>query len=60
MNVESFPKSANVYDSLAEAYFEKGNKKMAIANYEKALELDPKNSNAIEALNKLNATTESK
>ena len=53
LNVERFPKSGNVYDSLAEAYMNKGDKEAAIKNYEKSLELDPKNSGAVEMLKKL-------
>ena len=36
-NVKDYPKSWNTYDSLAEAYAKKGNKKQAIENYTKAL-----------------------
>lgn len=53
MNVEFYPKSANVYDSLAEAYAESGQKELAIVNYKKSLELDPKNRNAANMLDKL-------
>ena len=53
LNVERFPNSGNVYDSLAEAYMNKGDKEAAIKNYEKSLELDPKNSGAVEMLKKL-------
>lgn len=52
-NVEMFPGSANVYDSLAEAYMKSGDNKMAIENYEKSLELNPENENAKEMLKKL-------
>lgn len=54
LNVELYPNSSNVYDSLAEAYRANGDKDLAIANYKKSLELDPKNTNAAEALKKLN------
>ena len=40
LNVEAFPKSANVYDSLAEAYMANGDKQLAIENYEKAISID--------------------
>ena len=53
LNVEVYPEEANGYDSLAEAYAAKGDKKMAIKNYAKSLELDPDNTNAIERLNRL-------
>lgn len=50
LNVESYPKSANVYDSLAEAYLATGNKQLAIDNYKKALEIDPQLESARGAL----------
>jgi CubicO group peptidase (beta-lactamase class C family) len=52
-NVQEFPQSSNVYDSLGEAYMKVGEKDLAIANYEKSLQLDPKNQNAVEQLKKL-------
>ncbi|HEY9434306.1 MAG TPA: serine hydrolase [Blastocatellia bacterium] len=53
VNVELYPQSSNVYDSLGEAYMANGEKELAIANYKKSLELDPKNKNAVEMLKKL-------
>jgi CubicO group peptidase (beta-lactamase class C family) len=53
LNAEEYPKSSNVYDSLAEAYAKDGQKQQAIANYRKSLELDPKNQNAAEKLKEL-------
>ena len=55
LNVESYPQSANAYDSLAEAYMMIGNKELARKNYERSLELNAQNSNAIEILKKLRA-----
>ena len=55
LNVEAFPKSANTYDSLAEGYMDDGDKARAIANYQKSLQLNPKNRNAVVMLQKLNA-----
>ncbi|MFB1485208.1 serine hydrolase [Corallococcus sp. RDP092CA] len=55
LNVEMFPRVGNVYDSLGEAYLAVGDKARARVNYRKALELDPKNANAAEALQKLEA-----
>jgi CubicO group peptidase (beta-lactamase class C family) len=52
-NVEDYPQSGNVYDSLGEAYMKIGQKELAIQNYEKSLQLDPKNKNAVEMLKKL-------
>jgi CubicO group peptidase (beta-lactamase class C family) len=45
LNVEMFPQSANVYDSLGEAYLAHNDKELSIANYKKSLELDPNNAN---------------
>jgi len=53
LNVEKFPQSANVYDSLGEAYGAHGDRELAIKNYRKSLELNPKNTNAVDALKKL-------
>jgi cytochrome c-type biogenesis protein CcmH/NrfG len=47
------PESWNVYDSLAEAYMNSGEKTLAIQNYQKSLELNPKNNNAAAMLKKL-------
>jgi CubicO group peptidase (beta-lactamase class C family) len=41
LNVEHFPKSANVYDSLAEAYMNSGKNELAIQYYKKTLEAIP-------------------
>lgn len=54
INTELFPESANVWDSLGEAYMLAGNKELAIKNYKKSLELNPNNSNAVDQLKKLN------
>jgi Flp pilus assembly protein TadD len=54
-NALEYPQSSNVYDSLGEAYMKAGQKELAIRNYEKSLQLNPKNQNAIEMLKKLNA-----
>jgi tetratricopeptide (TPR) repeat protein len=53
MNVTAFPQSANVYDSLGEAYLAVGDTAQAIANYRKSLTLDPRNSNAAAVLKRL-------
>jgi len=55
-NVQEFPQSSNVYDSLGEAYAKVGEKDLAITNYEKSLQLDPKNQNAAQRLKKLRET----
>ena len=53
LNAETYPQSANVYDSLGEAYMINGDKELAIRNYQRAVELNPQNTNAIEMLKKL-------
>lgn len=53
LNVEMYPQSANVYDSLGEGYLTRGDKELAIVNYKKSLELDPKNTNATVKLGEL-------
>lgn len=61
-NVEAYPKSANTYDSLAEAYLGAGEKKLAIDYYKRALEVDPNYPNAPaarELLKKLEAEAKS-
>jgi cytochrome c-type biogenesis protein CcmH/NrfG len=55
MNVEAYPQSANTYDSLAEGYMDNGENALAIANYQKSLQLNPKNRNAEVMLQKLHA-----
>lgn len=41
LNTILYPEEANPWDSLAEAYFKAGDKKMALKYYRKALEIDP-------------------
>jgi len=55
LNVEAYPQSSNVYDSLGEAYMDAGDKPLAITNYRKSLELNPKNVGAVKMLQKLGA-----
>jgi cyclase len=49
-NTEEYPSSSNVYDSLGEAYFTLGKRKLAEVNFKKALKLDPNNIYAKEHL----------
>lgn len=53
LNAADFPQSGNVWDSLAEAWMEKGNNALAIEYYQKSLTLDPRNNNAVVQLKKL-------
>lgn len=53
LNVEAYPNSANVYDSLGDAYVAKGEKELAIKSYEKALQINPEYPSSIESLRRL-------
>lgn len=53
LNVEQFPESFNVYDSLGEGYMVDGNTKLAIKNYEKSIKINPNNENGKKMLEKL-------
>jgi CubicO group peptidase (beta-lactamase class C family) len=55
LNVALYPQSANTYDSLAEAYEINGDRALAIKNYKRSLELNPKNTNAVKHLKVLEA-----
>lgn len=48
-----YPNSANLFDSLAEAYLFTGDREKAIENFEKSLALDAHNQNAIGRLTEL-------
>ncbi|MCQ6960989.1 serine hydrolase [Mucilaginibacter aquariorum] len=45
-NTTLFPTSGNVFDSLGETYYAKGNKEKALLNYKRSLQLDPTNNTA--------------
>src|SRR4030095_14480575 len=53
LNVEAYPQASNPYDSLGEAYMNMNERELAITNYKKAVELNPKNTNAVEMLKRL-------
>ncbi|TFH25232.1 MAG: tetratricopeptide repeat protein, partial [Bacteroidia bacterium] len=53
MNVQAFPGSWNVYDSLGEILAWTGDTESAIKNFEKSLELNPENENALRNLNQI-------
>jgi len=57
-NVECYPESFNVYDSLGEAYMITGDKEAAIHNYKKSLELNSENEGGREMLKKLEGQAE--
>jgi tetratricopeptide (TPR) repeat protein len=50
LNTVLYPKSANAFDSLGEAYLVQGNIELAIINFNSSLQLDPKNQNALDKL----------
>jgi Flp pilus assembly protein TadD len=53
LNAEIYPESFNTWDSLGEAYMDRGDKQLAIQNYRESLQLNPKNNNARGQLTKL-------
>ena len=53
LNVEAYPQGFNTYDSLGEGYMLMGERELAVRNYKKSLELNPKNQNAVEILKRL-------
>ena len=57
-NVSNFPASANVYDSLAEAYLVKGDASQAIKYYKESLKHDRDNQNAARMIRELNEKKE--
>lgn len=52
-NAELHPESANVWDSLGEGYYAKGEKELALKSYKKSVELNPKNENGLRMIEKL-------
>ena len=53
LNTETFPLSANTWDSLAEAIMTKGDRDAAIRYYRVALKLDPESSNAVRMIEQM-------
>ena len=53
MNINYYPDSFNVYDSMGEAQMKKGDNKKAIAFYKRSLELNPSNKGAEEMIKKM-------
>lgn len=49
-NTKLFPQSGNVFDSLGEAYYNKGDWKNSLLNYNTAVRLDPSNKGAREKI----------
>lgn len=57
LNVDLYPNSFNVYDSLGEGYMDIGKYDLAVANYLKSLQINSKNTNAQDMINKMKAKT---
>jgi CubicO group peptidase (beta-lactamase class C family) len=55
-NVELYPDVAEAYDVLGEVYVKAGRNTDAITSFKKSLQLDPKNTHAVEQLKKLGAS----
>lgn len=55
INTRLYPNSANTFDSLAEGYWRKGDEKRAVENYKRALELNPQNKTALDAIRSIAA-----
>ncbi|HWT02065.1 MAG TPA: prolyl oligopeptidase family serine peptidase [Pyrinomonadaceae bacterium] len=53
LNVAAYPEGFNTYDSLGEAYLAAGERELAIQNYKKSLELNPRNTNATDVLKRI-------
>jgi len=60
LNCTEYPQSANTYDSLGEIYEAVGKLELAKLNYQKSLELNPKNENAAQMIAKIDAQLKSK
>ncbi len=54
LNAQVYPRSANVYDSPAEASTDEGDNSLAMRYYRQSLRLNPNNANAIARPQKLN------
>jgi tetratricopeptide (TPR) repeat protein len=55
LNVKAYPKSFKTWDSLGRAYMLRGNKSLAIENFNESLELNPKDADSRIELAKLRA-----
>ncbi len=53
LNCELFPNAWNTFDSLGEAYLIAGDKEQAKTNYQKSVDINPKNDSGKKALEKL-------
>ena len=57
-NVRNYPNSYNVYDSMGEAEYRFGNMDAALQNFQKSIELNSENENAIRMIQKINTEQE--
>jgi len=57
LNVEEYPESSNVYDSMGEVYFTKGEYEPAGRFYKESLRRDPANNNARQYLKRIDSIT---
>ena len=53
LNIVAYPSSSNAYESLGEAYLNKGDKNHAEVNFRESLKLDPANQDAIRMMKKI-------
>ena len=56
LNTELYPTAFNTWDSLAEAYADRGERDAAIKYYEKSLALNPASASGQDGLARLRAT----
>ena len=52
INTILYPNAFNTFDSLGEAYLQRGDQELGILNYKKSLELNPENSHAASVIEK--------
>ncbi len=53
LNTDTFPASANAWESLADAVVESGDREMGLRYYHRALELDPSDVSAMRAIEQI-------
>ncbi len=58
LNIKLYPRSANVYDSYAEALLKAGRKEEAIQHYKTSISLNPQNENAKDILHQMGIKTD--
>ena len=60
LNTVGHPDAFNTWDSLAEAYMNKGDAGNAVKYYERSLEINPQNTNAVQMLKRVRQRTDDK